>query len=470
MANPFLLVETPRAGELNHRFVCSPGSGLTSAAARDLVAAALGAAGEADLVARGPDFVAVIARGVFQARSDRRGNEVLLLGGVDPARLDTAGVTAALAARLGELGPVAAEAAEAGSRSLLVEHHALGRWLQELPLDASVVGKSGTNGGLTSPRPRRFAVLALAAVLIGAGAAIRSLTRPSAQTGSAPPPGATEGVPRPVEGKRVSEEAKGPAKSDLLVNALVTRRRGTENDIRKALDEDFGTNWDEQAGELHDDLNNGQVDPCFADRKDKDSALNDLFPNGKRLAVEEALAVREYLRAWRGHLAALRAAGRKAGLDKVPADKLDKLEAHPTIALVAELASCEVGEHGRQEFTLFDHRRPAPPVLPWLNAADRKTAKVLRALLIDSSSGKTFAVKRLGFNPNANLDLRAVLAAFHKRAKLVNQQFDEELGGGFASRETLDPVATAVGKLTDALKPEGTVQLPKSLQRANKIY
>jgi hypothetical protein len=202
----------------------------------------------------------------------------------------------------------------------------------------------------------------------------------------------------------------------------------------------------------------GMVDPYGKIGKEEAGALIDLVPK-QQIPAADALAVREYLRAWRGHLAALRAAGRKAGLDKVPADKLDKLEAHPTIALVAELAG------DKPVYKALDEE-PARPTLtrPELDAGDRETAEALRALLVGSPAGQAFAEHRLELKGRP--DLRAVLARFHERAKLVGGQFREELGGGVASRETLAPVSIAVGELTDALKPEGTVKLPTALRPA----
>src|SRR5262245_40043818 len=141
MARPFLLIQTPRAGEGHHRLLTSPGAGLGELAALALLDAAreaLAAGNEA----LGPTFLAVQGGEVFQAGGDRTGREVLLLGGIDPARLDRRLVLGRLRLCLGRLRELTNRVADAAGGQLLVECVELDGWLDEV-LDRAALPRSG---------------------------------------------------------------------------------------------------------------------------------------------------------------------------------------------------------------------------------------------------------------------------------------------------------------------------------------
>ncbi len=79
-----LLAETPNAGRFHHRFLASPACGLDAAAAAELFARY-----RASPDGSGPDFLGV-DREAVQRATGRPGREILLVAGLDVARLATA--------------------------------------------------------------------------------------------------------------------------------------------------------------------------------------------------------------------------------------------------------------------------------------------------------------------------------------------------------------------------------------------
>ena len=167
MTAPYLLAETPRAGATNHRFIASPGAGLDDVAAGDVVAEVLTAAGDNRSAVRGSDYLAVIRRGVFQVKGDRRGTEVLIY--MNDRLRDRAPAAIAAAAEHLEnlqtgLGDVAAEVAS--RPGLLVEHDRFGGWLAELD---AILTQPDPLPAAESPSGSKWTgvVAALACLLLG---------------------------------------------------------------------------------------------------------------------------------------------------------------------------------------------------------------------------------------------------------------------------------------------------------------
>jgi hypothetical protein len=130
MAAPYLLALTPRAGVKNHRYLVSPGAGLDEEAAVSALAGAFRDAGDRD-EAWGRRYLAVRRRAA-QVEGGRVGDEVLLLGGIDAARLRPEGrarLLGWLRGRLDELGPLVGRIDWEARRDLVTERAELAEWL-----------------------------------------------------------------------------------------------------------------------------------------------------------------------------------------------------------------------------------------------------------------------------------------------------------------------------------------------------
>ncbi len=326
MADRLLIAETPRAGRSNHRFICSPGAGISDVDASRLVADALALAGDRPWVA-GSDYVAVIRRGLFQANSDRLGNEVLVLKGVGtdiapPAALES--LAARLTFHLGTLGEVAADVAD--RPGLVVEHARFGVWLHGL----------GDLGGAARPASgvsaRTVVLVAVVVGLLAGGGIAFYATRPKVDP--APPDGGT-----------------------------VAAASGGDSPTPQPTD--------------------GKIDP-FAGLQNSPALIALLGP-GTRLTKEEMGELRAYLGEWRNHLKAFRDAANKAGLTpdggwlgKEPPALADV----PALALFAEFT--------RPRAAAWADLERVDASGPGLPASHAAAAAILHDVFFTSPAGRAF--------------------------------------------------------------------------------
>lgn len=191
------------------------------------------------------------------------------------------------------------------------------------------------------------------------------------------------------------------------------------------------------------------VDPYLGGKAGVNTAL--IVPDGARLSVEQAQAVRRSLAAWRVHLLALRKAARDAKLDKADDDKLAKL---PTLHLLRELA------RDRDEFAaLADAGDPSD--LPFFGKPEEATVSALYRLFghADVNFGpgtKGFLTARLGLDPKTQPSLRDRLAALAALPVPLDRSFEGEIlgaaeAGVVPAVRDLNACADAVAKLAAAL-------------------
>lgn len=127
MARPFLLAQSPRAGNKNHRYLVSKGSELDEGAAVNLIAAAQ----------KNPystDYLSVRKCGVQQVDGGRTGDEVLLLGGINATLLKNKKkekVLNCLKQHLEDLNGIIGKINWESRIGLLVEDETFSRWLDE---------------------------------------------------------------------------------------------------------------------------------------------------------------------------------------------------------------------------------------------------------------------------------------------------------------------------------------------------
>ncbi len=80
MSGIYLIAETPRTDEWDHRYIIPPDFSLPEARIRDIIS-------QAREISEGKDYLAIV-RKVIQTRSGREGKEILVLCGVDVAKLN----------------------------------------------------------------------------------------------------------------------------------------------------------------------------------------------------------------------------------------------------------------------------------------------------------------------------------------------------------------------------------------------
>lgn len=81
MPGIYLLAETPRTDEWDHRYIISPNTSLSQSRIRDIIS-------QAREISEGKDYLAIV-REVIQPRSGREGQEILALCGIDVKRLSS---------------------------------------------------------------------------------------------------------------------------------------------------------------------------------------------------------------------------------------------------------------------------------------------------------------------------------------------------------------------------------------------
>ena len=158
MKKPFLIAETPRAGQLNYRFIVPRGTDINT---RDLERYFGTARGRAESVGHG--YIAV-SRAVYQ-EGGREGNETLVLANVDTQALpapDCAWIVDKLNERISELGNLVTEsidwAKEGGTAT--VECEKLNEWSKDFR-DLPSIKRSKWRGW------GKMAIILVAVALVG---------------------------------------------------------------------------------------------------------------------------------------------------------------------------------------------------------------------------------------------------------------------------------------------------------------
>lgn len=374
MAIPFLLLATPRAGELNHRFLCSHGAGLTDETAWAWInAASKRLSGDGD-VAVGPDFLAVIQRNVSQVLGGRKGEEILLLGGIDTAVANVADVKGKLLARVAELKGIATSIAPS-AKGMLIDSRELTEWLASDYKDIPPISAAKTVSTSQSDRYRTrhiVAGFALLAASAGLGATLYHFLQVPQTPSSLPdqPDARTlnPGSPAPLD---ASQEVLND-----LVQAIQRDPRSREKELEELVVRG------KPASELAS---------CFDKQGDPVALLRMLNPNPADanalmnalelkapVASKEIIEWRAYLRSWRRVLGQLRDAGKKADLKRD-----ESLKGQPLLRFIAELT-------GDRYCCLDDPQSKIPPpdFLPVFSVKDQETVTALRELLCKSRAGQ----------------------------------------------------------------------------------
>ena len=213
MARLLLIAHTPRAGRHNHRFLIPPGATLADGVLSDFLAAATGSPDLSS--AAGGNYLAAV-REVEQPTTGRRGQEVLMLVGVDVARLNPdkrRAVDGSLRDRMGDLEDLIVRTVdwERDWDRLLVERPELAEWLRRLP--------SGLPVHRTTARPlpmnprrggRRWVLTAVAGLAALVVAAVVGLAAGLGTSPLAPTPSGADKASSPEAGGLGPAEGKGP--------------------------------------------------------------------------------------------------------------------------------------------------------------------------------------------------------------------------------------------------------------------
>ncbi len=376
MASPFLLVQTPRAGSKNHRFLVSEGAGLDESAASARLQEALRRADDAG-VAHGRNFLAVCCRGVLQTTGDRAGDEVLLLGGVDPAAMsceERREIVARLWQRMETLGQLVAGIDWDRAAGLLSEEKALSSWLSK---------EFATAPGVAPPRRawRRIltvaivAAIGLAATTAGAPPLLDLIRRPEKPEAAPSTQASRSRTPRQLfaqflktNGVPHENEEKARAELIALLYGAGERPEGV-----KSLDDN------RILGFLQEAADKTKVNP-YRFATGKAGRLREQFPLGEQVDPGKAVKLRKCL------AAVARCAGdyrRRAGELRMP--ELDPKQypflktAHRLAVIKADIPMTE-------------------PVLPYFRAEDDAIVTGVMEWLRD---GVTEGVaKKIGFQGN----------------------------------------------------------------------